>query len=334
MPKFLIIRFSSIGDIIQCMQVVSGIYDKYPDATIHWITRKDMSMVLTMDKRIDKIWEFDKKSGFKGLLALAMQLRKEKYDYIYDAHSNIRSNILKLVLSPIPFAKPRIALRSKERLKRVLLFRFGINKFDKPFKSARSFQKPLYKWGIKNFPEDYSAWDFPETFAPKFDKLMQSNTVTLIPSTNWVMKCWPVAHWQELVRLLPDYNFVILGGPQDTFCETIRAVAPDRVVNLAGATSLWESCYLVKASKFVISGDTGFMHAADLFRTPALAIMGPSAFGYPSGDSVEVMEVDLPCRPCSKDGSGKCKQKVYQQCMVDVTSQRIAQRVQERLSFE
>ncbi len=98
MPKFLIIRFSSIGDIIQCMGIIDGIREHFPDAEIHWIARKDMSSFLAMDKRIGKIWAFDKALGLKGLLKIARQLREEHYDYIYDAHSNIRSNILRLKL--------------------------------------------------------------------------------------------------------------------------------------------------------------------------------------------------------------------------------------------
>ena len=88
--------------------------------------------------------------------------------------------------------------------------------------------------------------------------------VTLVPSANWEMKRWPVAYWKALVALLPEYRFVILAGPKDTFCEEIRSAAPERVINLAGKTSLMESSYIVLRSNLVISADTGFMHAADL----------------------------------------------------------------------
>ena len=123
MTKFLIIRFSSIGDIIQCMGIIGGIRERFADVEIHWITRKDMVGTLSMDGRIDKIWAFDKETGLAGLLKMAADLRKEHFDYIYDAHSNIRSNILKLIVSPLPFVKPYVALRSKERGKRFLLFK-------------------------------------------------------------------------------------------------------------------------------------------------------------------------------------------------------------------
>ena len=327
MTKFLIIRFSSIGDIIQCMGIIGGIRERFADVEIHWITRKDMVGTLSMDGRIDKIWAFDKGTGLAGLLKMAADLRKEHFDYIYDAHSNIRSNILKLIVAPLPFAKPYVALRSKERGKRFLLFKLGINHFDKPFRGMVSFQKPLKKWGITHFPDTYRDWHFPDEIRSRYEDFITKDMVTLVPSANWEMKRWPVAYWKALVALLPEYRFVILAGPKDTFCEEIRSAAPERVINLAGKTSLMESSYIVLRSNLVISADTGFMHAADLFRVPAFALMGPTAFGFPTGPTVEILETALPCRPCTKDGRGNCKLAVYQKCMVDITPQQVAEKI-------
>lgn len=332
MPKFLIIRFSSIGDIIQCMGIVSGIKKRFPDAEIHWIARKDMSSFLSMDKRINKIWAFNKEEGLKGLLRMAEELKKQRYDYVYDAHSNIRSNILKFKLLPFPGHRPHHVRRSKERVKRFLLFRLGINRFDWPFRGMESYRKPLKKWDITDLSSDYSDWYFPDGFKEKLNALITPQTITLVPSANWEMKRWPVAHWKRLIELLPDYQFIILAGPTDTFCQEIKAIAPERVVNLAGKTSLHESCYLVKQSQLVISADTGFMHAADLFRIKTLALIGPTAFGFPSGPTVETLETNLSCRPCTKDGRGKCKQNIYQRCMTDITPEWVAKAVTRFLS--
>ena len=219
MTKFLIIRFSSIGDIIQCMGIIGGIRERFADVEIHWITRKDMVGTLSMDGRIDKIWAFDKETGLAGLLKMAADLRKEHFDYIYDAHSNIRSNILKLIVSPLPFVKPYVALRSKERGKRFLLFKLGINHFDKPFRGMVSFQKPLKKWGITHFADNYHDWHFPDEIRSKYENFVTKDMITLVPSANWEMKRWPVSYWKELVALLPEYKFVILAGPKDTFCD-------------------------------------------------------------------------------------------------------------------
>lgn len=335
MTKFLIIRFSSIGDIIQCMDVVNGICNHFPDAEIHWIARKDMASFLRMDQRIHRVWEFDRRSGLKGLTRIARLLKAERFDYLYDAHSNIRSNILKAILLPplrLPGSRPRYALRSKERWKRFLLFKLRINRFNKPFRGIVSYRKPLAKWGVTDFTRHYEAWRFPAEYAERWrETLSDLRTITLVPSANWEMKRWPVGHWQELVRLLPGWRFIILAGPSDTFCEAIREAAPERVANLAGKTSLLESCYLVKNSRLVISADTGFLHAADLFGTRAIALMGPTAFGFPTGEHVKVLETDLPCRPCTKDGRGKCRQSTWQRCMADILPQRVAATVRTLL---
>ena len=141
------------------------------------------------------------------------------------------------------------------------------------------------------------------------------------------MKRWPVKHWKTLIQLLEGYKIIILAGPNDTFCKEIANIDTSRVINLAGKTSILESCYIVSKSKIVVSGDTGFMHTADLFNTKCIALIGPTAFGYPFGTSVTILEEDLPCKPCTKDGRGKCKQNIWQKCMVDINPEYVLQHI-------
>ena len=332
--KILIIRLSSIGDIIQCMSVVTGLKNKFPAAELHWVARADLASLPKIDPRINKIWAFDRKEGFTGIFKLGSQLRKEKYNLIYDAHSNIRSNILKLILCPLGlchlFTKNRLLTRRKNRFNRLLLFKLGINLLPKPFKALDSFRQPIKKWGVTAFDTPFDKWNFPHASEEKvrnlvLDKIPRGrNWITLVPSAAWELKRWPVDYWQELVRLREDLHFVVLGGSDDTFCETLKSVAPDRVINLAGKTSLMESFCAVWHSPYVISGDTGFLHAADLFQKDGQALIGPTAFGFPSNTRMKVMEVNLPCRPCTKDGNVTCKLKEEKKCMTDISPQAVA----------
>ncbi len=329
MPKFLIIRLSSIGDIIQCMGVVGGIRQKFPDAEIHWIARSDMAQTISIDARIDKVWKFNKKQGFWGLVELSKRLREERFDYVYDAHSNIRSSIIKRVLgSPLCF-HTKFIKRPKMRLKRMLLSYFRISRFELPFVGVESYRKPLARWGITQFDDSPVEYHFSPTITSKFDHFIKERTITLVPSANWEMKRWPVSHWKSLIELLPDHDFVVLGGPSDHFCEEIAAVAPERVINMAGKSSIMESSYIVSQSNVVVSGDTGFMHSADLFGVPTIALIGPTAFGFPYRPTSEIMSVEMKCRPCTKDGRGECLDKTYQRCMVDITPQRVAEKVRK-----
>ncbi|MFI3263082.1 MAG: glycosyltransferase family 9 protein [Rikenellaceae bacterium] len=327
MTKILIIRLSSIGDIIQCMGVIGGIRHKFPNAEIHWVVRKDMQQTLTIDNRVDKIWAFDKKEGFAGLLRMTNELKKEKFDYVYDAHSNLRSFVIKNILKCSILNKPRFTTRSKERFNRLLLFTFGINRFPKPFVGVDSYRKPLRKFGVDQFEDDFSDYHFPKELEEKFGSLVTDNCITLVPSANWEMKRWSVSHWKKLIELLPDFNFIVLGGPSDVFCEDICRVAPERIINMAGKSSIMGSSYIISQSKFVISGDTGFLHSADLFKVPTLALMGPTAFGFPSQPTSIICSLNLKCMPCTKDGRGKCKDKKYKRCMEDLTPEMIAEKV-------
>ncbi len=333
MPKFLIIRLSSIGDIIQCMGVVGGIRRHYPTAQIHWVARADMAETLSIDPRIEKVWKVNRDEGFEGLRRLSKELKAERYDYVYDAHNNLRSTIIKSYLRGRLCHRPRIVTRSKDRLKRLLLFRFGINRFEWPFIGVESFRKPLYKWGIKEFDDSFTGYTFPEGVTSKFTNFTDSNTVTLVPSANWEMKRWPVSHWRSLIELLPESKFVVLGGPADSFCEEICAAAPDRTINMAGRSTIMESSYIVATSTVVVSGDTGFLHSADLFQVPTIALMGPTAFGFPARPTSQIVALDhLKCRPCTKDGHGGCKESPYKRCMVEITPQSIAEKVRQIIS--
>jgi heptosyltransferase-2 len=133
-------------------------------------------------------------------------------------------------------------------------------------------------------------------------------------------------YWKQLITLLPQTQFVILGGPEDTFCEELTLIAPERCTNLAGKISLIESCRVVGGARLTISADTGLLHAADQMRKPNIGLIGPTAFGYTSQNTSVVLETQLSCKPCSKDGRDPCKNTVFQRCMIEITPEAVAKR--------
>lgn len=317
--KVLVIRFSSFGDIVQCMSTL-GVIKSQLQSEIHWVARSDMSSILSLNTNVDRIWSFNKKAGFLGLIKLALELRKEKFTHIYDAHSNLRSRILCLFLTA-----PHFVRRSKERLKRLMLFTFRKNLFDWPYRGMLSYLAPLKSFGIENLDTvTIQKWNFENV---KLSIPFNENSIVLVPSAAWDMKRWPLDHWKELIKINPNIHFSVLGGPSDTFCQELEDIDPLRVKNLAGKLSLIESCYVVSKSRFVISADTGLIHVADLLGVRGVSIIGPTAFGFSTGEHIKTMEVDLPCRPCTKDGRGKCSQEVWQKCLVDITPAMISNQI-------
>lgn len=324
--KVLIIRFSSFGDIVQCSSIVELIRQKYPDASIDWVTRSEFDYLVKLNRNISHIWSFNKKLGPLGLVKLGRELRAQNYDHVYDAHNNLRSTLLSFIMRTRVFNRPSWLTRSKDRWRRVLLFTFRVNTFPRPFKGIHSYEKPLQKWGIESQRKSkFVNWDFSPDAVEKTKEFVQSgNEIVLVPSAAWEMKRWPLDLWKKLIILMPDKKFVILGGKEDLFCEELKLMAPDRVENLAGKLSLVESCALILSSPLIISADTGLLHVADVLGVKALALIGPTAFGFTSGSQIKTMEVDLSCRPCTKDGRGSCSQSIYQKCMVDITPEQVA----------
>lgn len=328
--KILIIRFSSFGDIVQAMSTLVPLRQKFNNAQIHWLTRQDMSVLMDHNTMLDKVWSFDRKAGLLGLIRLALVLKKENYTHVYDAHANIRSLIVTLILR-FRFSSPHFIKRGKDRIKRVLLFKFRKNYFPRPYRGMLSYLNPLAKWGVHFSEVELSqVWNFSEKEMDKVHRLLkekgmdEKGFVALAPSAAWEMKRWPLGHWESLINLLKDEKVVLLGGPSDHFCEDLAKIAPDRALNLAGKLSLIESSYLVFLSKGLVSADTGLIHVADILGVRGLALLGPTAFGFPTGPNIQTVDVELPCRPCTKDGRGKCSQDVYQKCMVDITPKRVA----------
>jgi len=154
-----------------------------------------------------------------------------------------------------------------------------------------------------------------------------SRRIILVPSAAWKMKRWPIAHWKTVIELLPEYQFTILGGPEDDFCIELENIDPKRVTNLAGKLSLKESCAIAGHCDFIITGDTGLQQVADLSGRKGLSLMGPTAFGFTTMGTIKTLGVELECRPCSKDGRGNCSQDIYQKCMVEITPEQVVSEV-------
>ena len=319
--KLLIIRFSSFGDIIQTLSVVEAFLRQNPNSEIHWAVRSEFSELLKHNKNITKIWALNKKEGFSGLWNLTKDLKKENYTHIYDAHNNLRSRFLSFFLWPKFFLR-----RSKDRFKRLLLFTFRINLYPKRLLAHDTYIKPLEKWGIKNSPLNQSQLIVPGELKEKVkEKIPFENYVALIPSAAWELKRWPIEHWKQTIALMPKENFVILGGPEDHFLkDLITKENQSRVINLSGTLSLLESCAVVAMAKSAIGSDTGLSHAADQLGTPIVFLTGPTAFGLPSRKTSKSMEIDLWCRPCSKDGRGKCKNSAYKKCLFDIKPEAVS----------
>ncbi|MCB9027024.1 MAG: glycosyltransferase family 9 protein [Bdellovibrionaceae bacterium] len=333
MKKVLIIRLSSLGDILQCLPAADLIKQEWPDCQLHWCVKKDFASSLKPCSSINQIHIYDKNTGLWNFMKMSWKLRQENYTHIYDAHSNLRSHLASIILR-LSRSRTQFIRRSKQRIQRWLLFQFRISLLPQPFRGAESFVTPLKKWkiSIDKWPSPSATLNLSDsTKNILFEKHLVDDFVLLAPSAAWELKRWPIEHWKKLLSLQSANRFVIVGGPHDDFCQEI-ASNNKNVVNLSGKLNWDETFELVNYAKGIVSGDTGVLHMADYLHKPTLALMGPTAFGFPSSPNSQILEVQLKCRPCTKDGRGRCHNSVYKKCMMDITPELVSEKINEAMA--
>jgi lipopolysaccharide heptosyltransferase II len=340
--KILLIRFSSFGDVTQTLSVPTKLKEGFgKEAEIHWVTRQEFLPLLSGHPCIQKVWSLNRKEGFKGLLKIIKELKNENFTHIYDAHNNIRSRLICLLLQA-PFAlnrffsPPKILRKSQKRWKRFLLFNFRKNLYEKPFSGQRDLIEPLISWNIsKALPPPPQIFVQAEALAKIEEKLSAAGMkyfTVLAPSAAHALKRWPIEHWIALIKKNPELKFIITGGPEDHFLNEItKNFSSQNVMNWAGQTNFGETVALISKAQALVANDTGVLHVAEQLGKPAIALMGPAPFGFPSRPKTKILELNLSCRPCSKHGQGPCTNEKFQKCLVDITPDQVSNHLRELL---
>ena len=311
MKKALVVRFSSFGDIIQSFEGVEYLVGLGFEVT--FLTKSSFSSLAHANPSISRVVSLEKKDGLQGLIKLSLVLSKGEFDLLYDAHSNIRTRVIKTLFFLFS-RKTKIVVRSKERLKRFAYFFLGFKTFSFPIKGRLTYLAP--------FKTEKLSSSIKLDFSSLNVSLPIENFIAIAPSAAWPMKRWPVSHFKELIKRIDgSMPIILLGGPDDHFIAEL--VLNDSVYNLAGKLSLLESAFVVNKAKLLITADTGLLHVADILNVSTIALLGPTAFGYPSSESSLVIEKKLSCDPCSKDGRGRCKRAIYQQCMAEISVEEV-----------
>lgn len=317
--KFLIIRFSSIGDIVLTSPVVRCLRNQFPEAEIHYLTKKRNADLLVANPYIDKIQLLD-----DSLSAIIQELKKEKYDYIIDLHNNIRSMSVKMALQTKSFSFHKL------NINKFLLTFLKINTLpngqhivDRNLATLKHFNVINDGKGLDYFinPEDeFPLEELPVSFRQGYIALVLAGTYTT--------KKMPVEKYRSLI-MQSNYPFVLLGGKNEqSMAASILSWNTGNVVDFTGKLRINQSASLIKNARLVISNDTGLMHIAAAYHKKILSVWGNTVpeFGmspYLPGIGSEILEIKgLTCRPCSKLGYNKCP-KGHFKCMYDLSENHI-----------
>lgn len=297
--KILIIRFSSIGDIVLTTPVIRCLKQQLDGAEIHYLTKKSFASILNSNPYVDKLHLLS-----DTLSTTIKELEAENFDYIIDLHNNLRTRLLKLQLNV------KAQSFDKLNLKKFLFVNFKINVLPAKHIVDRYLDTVAFL-GVKN---DGQGLDYFFSAQHDLESLLpdtHQKYTGLVIGAQHATKRLPVHKLIEICRTASQL-VVLLGGKEDAERgEEIRQASPENVFNACGKYSLEESAFLVKHAQQIISHDTGLMHIAAAFDKPIISVWGNTVpeFGmYPYKVSRhQILEVKgLKCRPCSKIGYKKC----------------------------
>ncbi|MEM9390913.1 MAG: lipopolysaccharide heptosyltransferase II [Bacteroidota bacterium] len=327
MDRILIIRLSSIGDIILTTPLIRAVRKKYPKAQLDFLIKTQFKSLVEYNPHISRVITFDKTTDSLG--ALKQDLRKNRYDWVIDIHKNFRSYFLSLGIRAGLVTRYR-----KQIFKRQLLVWFRLSTFRKNTPVLERYFEAVATRGVK-----YDGQG-TEVFLPESEKLTLKNLlqqggyddttglVAICPGASFTNKRWLADRFAELANKLATKGkkIVLLGGRQDeTLCAEIEATMLTRPLNFTGKLSLLGSATLLSKVELAITNDSGLMHLAQSQGTAVVAIYGPTVkeLGYfPMPVKSTVVQADVACRPCTHNGLNHCPKKHFN-CMKLISTDQV-----------
>ena len=326
--KILIIRLSSIGDILLSTPFIRQVRYTFPQAQIDFVIKDIYKDLLIHCPHINELYCVHLNKGKEELSRLKQNLTGKKYTIVFDLHNNFRSNFLKRTIDA-----DTVRTIQKSKIKQSLLVWFKINfyKQDIPIPArynavAEDFDITDDGKGLELFWDDdttRTAEDKALSFGLESDKPI----IGLAPGAGFYTKRWPAKKYKDLIDLIrkKEFQIAVFGGAED---EEIGSYLKEQcnVVNFSGQLTLLETACLIAKCKVLVSNDSGLMHMATAVQTPVVAIFGSTVkeLGFfPYRAMAHVIENnDLTCRPCSHIGRRKCPREHFK-CMEDITPEQV-----------
>ncbi len=317
--KILVVRFSSIGDIVLTSSVVRCLKQQLPQGEIHFLTKSAFRSVVEHNPNIDKVITIQ--SSIKEVIS---ELKQENYDHIVDLHNNLRTRSLALRLRRPTTRFPKLNWEKWQLVKFKKNSMPDVHVVDRYFEAVKSLGvKSDGKRGDFTIPASDEV-NLQSDFTESSVELNAGSFVAVVIGAKFGTKQLPL---EQLIKLIEkiDEPVVLIGGPDDMELgdEILKRTEHLKVLNSCGKYSILGSASILKQSRVVVTNDTGMMHIAACFDVPIVSIWGntvPELGMYPyrpnDSASFSIHEVKgLKCRPCSKIGYATCP-KGHFDCMM------------------
>lgn len=322
--KILIVKPSSLGDVVHSLPILNALKNCFPSVEIHWVIAKGLEGLLEEHSFIQKLWVINKddwkelkKAPYtvKELKRLFEGLKKEQYDAVIDLQGLLRSGIIASATG----ASVRIGFHEAREGSR-----YFYTHTVKGGKDIHAVDRYLKIASFLGCDVSRVAFSLPPESPSIFQSLLSSYNLNreyaaIIPGARWKTKVWPPEKFGELASRLPVQS-VILGSEADRdIADLIVSISEGKAVSLAGKTNLKELIAVMRKAIFAVSNDSGPMHIAAALGIPVFAIFGPTDPGRtgPYGEGHKIIRADVSCAPCLKK---KCD---AMKCMNGLSAERV-----------
>lgn len=315
--KILIIRLSSMGDIVLTTPIIRALKTAFPNCQIDFLLKAKFESVLSANPYIDNLLLFSDMGSAKKML------KQNNYDYIIDLHNNLRSFQLKKATKAKSYAFP------KANIEKWLMVNFKINYLpkkhivDRYFEATKSLNLTNDQKGLDFFIDEQNHYAISEN-------LLNENFMAIAIGAGHTTKQIPLSKLQYLIDSI-NINVILLGDKNDfEKASKLKANKNFQLQNFCGQLNIQQTASVLNQANGIVCGDTGLMHIASALKTPIYSIWGNTipAFGmYPylpkNEDLFLIYEVEnLPCRPCSKIGFKECPKQHFN-CMNNIDYQKL-----------
>ncbi len=338
--RTLIIRFSSVGDIVLSSLLVRTFRSRFPDCQLDYCVKEEYASLVRFNPHISNVIEFPKNGGFDELKRLRRKIQQSQYDLIIDIHDSLRSRY-------VCFGAKRVVRINKRKLARFLLVKLKLNVYER-FGGAPSvalrYLEPVSEFGIEDDGRGLEFF-FADDAAANVRELVQGSGfrvqeqfIGICPSAKHNNKMWLKERFVEVASTLSrtlNQPIVLFGfGENEVKCcseiqNQIHNLKPEpKTLNLSGKISLTETAAMMDYCSIIISNDSGLMHIAAARKRKVVAIFGPTVkeLGFfPFGtESIVVENKNLNCRPCTHIGLAACP-KGHFKCMNEISIEQVVE---------
>ncbi len=327
MKKILVVRFSSIGDVIITTPILKSLRGRYPEAQIDYLTKHQFVCLIQHNPDLDHAIGYN--PAVMSLKSLKKQLQAEGYDLLIDLHNSLRTRYLRVGLASTTM------VYGKPYLRRWLLTRFGVNLLRHAKPIYQRYYQACSGLGLQehcNYFVHFSSCDAQSVANYTSGK----KPILISLSAAHATKKWSVENFAQLIDKLPDEQIIILGGEKEKQeADDLKklCVNSDKIIDLSGELNLLQTAALMKNAKLLLCHDSGLLHLAQSQLLPCVAIFGCTTRDlgfFPIRDNCQVVQVELSCRPCTAKGLPDCPRGHFN-CMRQIMPDMVLHEVKKLL---